>query len=183
MLAWIWRCELEKLRQPSPPVIRPRDLQQLQDLFEVLDSSGRGSLDAEDIAGARDNIQSVIDVTTVKAVCGDGLLTQPRFVAFMCEDGYRASEDSAYAFRDGAKLVRVNMKEAGFKGWLLSEVPRKERWRRRLAETIGHEVEHFRNLAQMERDTQTLGRFKRHHDDGGRRMGLRLGSSMTHASE
>eukprot|EP00746_Dinoflagellata_sp_MGD_P017915 gnl/MRDRNA2_/MRDRNA2_141406_c0_seq1.p1 gnl/MRDRNA2_/MRDRNA2_141406_c0~~gnl/MRDRNA2_/MRDRNA2_141406_c0_seq1.p1 ORF type:complete len:933 (-),score=193.07 gnl/MRDRNA2_/MRDRNA2_141406_c0_seq1:19-2454(-) len=178
MLAWTWRSELEKLRQPSPTVIRPSDLQGLQDLFEVLDWRGRGEIGPEDIAGANNNIQSVIDVSTVKAVCGDGALTQPRFVEFMCEDGYRASEDSCFAFRDGAKLVRVNIKEAGFKGWLFSEVPRQERWRRRLSETLGKEVAHFRALAQMERDTRTLGCFKRHHDEGGRRMGLKLGKSL-----
>jgi len=162
MLTWISNYELEQIRQPTPRVIEPQSRRQLEGVFKVMDSTGRGYLNADDIAGGPNQdvtqqLKNIVDAETVRNVCGAGgitHITQDDFLEMFCEDSCRAHEDSKQAYlQDGTKLALVEHPIVGFSGWVYDCPPKEEESQRLLISALEAEVMRWRKMA-MSRKTK-----------------------------
>jgi hypothetical protein len=115
MLSWIANAELELHREPTPPPLNEKGLRQLLDLFKLLDVDGSGKISAEELAESKGQI---LDANVVRAVVGDEDLTTNEFLEYMCEDGYRPTETSTHAFRDGQELRLEKWTDVEWEGWV-----------------------------------------------------------------
>lgn len=152
-LTWIAQYELEQIRQPAPPVIEAQDRRQLEGIFHAMDKKGRGYCTAEDIAGGTvqdmsQRLKNIVDVETVKNVCGDGKMAEAVFLELFCEDNCRAHENSKSAMlKDGSKLVYVEHPAVAFSGWVYDIPPKEEESQRILISSIEAEVLRWTKLA------------------------------------
>lgn len=198
MFRWICAFELARLRQPTPPLIRQQDRRQLTELFRQIDTDGSGFCSAEEIAqgstsgGGEDGgagritageVQGLVDVETVRAVCGTKELTVDEFLQYMCEDGVRVNEQSIQAFRDGRQLKRVHWRHVGFSGWIYAEPKDNEMRQRHWAKLLEQELRAWAAKAHQERrDTQRfgqtlLGKIRGKSTTAGRSIALQAGES------
>lgn len=187
MLSMICKYELEKIRQPTPPLLKMPDRRELESLFNRL-TKGRDLCEADDIAGTRGltlqkaNLHSIIDVETVKRVFqaelrngGEGL-TLDKFLEFMCNDGYRAHERSTVARKNHAEVIRIHKEASGFSGWVFAEPPHEEMPLRKLTQILEEEIAHWRDKARRDKEMKYLGKFRRQGDLVGRRGALVIGT-------
>lgn len=139
MLIWIGRHEFEKVRQPTPPLLPRESRFQLEGIFRSiceLNPTCRGSITAEELAGGAGQteaakLKNIVDADTVKAVCGEGPITLPRFLELMCEDNFLAHENARHVtLGDGRRLILAVRNDLGCRGWVCPDEPDQEsQWR------------------------------------------------------
>lgn len=94
----------------------------LIDFFTALDTDGSGCVSPEELAEPPANhFEAIVDVKTVIQVCGEKDLTADEFLEYMCEDGYRAHENSTHVYRDGQELRFAHRTSVYWKGWILAD--------------------------------------------------------------
>eukprot|EP00930_Biecheleria_cincta_P012519 TRINITY_DN11644_c0_g1_i1.p1 TRINITY_DN11644_c0_g1~~TRINITY_DN11644_c0_g1_i1.p1 ORF type:complete len:827 (+),score=135.04 TRINITY_DN11644_c0_g1_i1:87-2567(+) len=166
MMEWICMFELDKFRQPTPPLMDAQDRKVLESIFHTMDRHGKGSVLPEDIAGGKDQVvadklKNIVDADTVKAVIGEDRVTLLPFLELMCENGYRAHEGAKEVWvcedssnREGKigevrkKIVQQNRKAIGKKIWVVEGNPPEEEQARRLADVFEAEVLRWRTMAE-----------------------------------
>jgi hypothetical protein len=168
IFTWIALHELEHIRQPTPPVMELEDRKHLESMFHNMDSAGRGYVTAEDIAGGRQDMdqqlnKNLVDADTVKLVCGDQPVGLQAFLEMMCEDSFRADENSKVAVLCSSneheygshmqirKLVEVCHPVVSFTGWMNDPTPKEEETPRRLIQAIEDEVSKWRKMSVSRR--------------------------------
>jgi len=157
VMTWIGLHEIEKIRRPTPCLIDAQERRQLESIFNSMDPKGRGYCTCEDIAGGQiqgieAKLRNIVDVDTVRKVCGERRITLPEFLEFMCEDNYKAHEDATHCVLDtGQRLVEVSHPALGFTGWVLRDVPKSELSQRRLITAIEAEVVRWRTMSEVRR--------------------------------
>lgn len=157
MLRWIGQHEFEKLRQATPRVITNTDTIQLEGIFKALDKGRKGYLEAEDLAGgavtdAKAKLRNIVDVDTVRAVYGRGVIKKEQFLEIMCEDNFRGHDGAMQAqLADGRRLIHARRQVLGCHGWLFEDTPKSEESQRALVEAIELEVCRWENLGKAQR--------------------------------
>jgi hypothetical protein len=166
LFTWIALYEIERIRQPTPRVLEPEDRRHLESIFHTMDTTGRGYVTAKDIAGGSQDMdqrlnKNVVDEDTVKLVFGDKPLDLQAYLEMMCEDNFRANENSKVAIFVSAnqygshmqirKLVEVNHPVVSFTGWMYDPTPKEEETPRRLIKAIEDEVSKWRKLSHSRR--------------------------------
>merc|ERR1712224_284516 len=132
MLTWICEVEFNKIRQPTPPIIEKQDRRQLESIFEHMDQDKKGYCTAVDLSGGSNQdvmtkLKNIVDVETVRAVCGTKDIHPIDFLELMCEANYRAHADATRVIcEDGNKIIQVTLPVVGFTGWLYEDVPKSE---------------------------------------------------------
>lgn len=155
MMEWICIIELEKFRQPTPPLMDAQDRQALESIFNTMDRHGKGSVLPEDIAGGKDQnvadkLKNIVDADTVKAVTGEGRITFLPFLELMCENGYLAHEGAKQVLlANGKTIVQQDRKAIGKKVWVFDGNPPEEEQPRRLADVFEAEVLRWRTVVEM----------------------------------
>jgi hypothetical protein len=146
MYRWIYLCELQSVRQPTPQVIDSHERRILGKIWSSMDPDGTGFCTVDDIAGAREQTighknRSVVDADTVRAVAGDGAIDELTFLELMCEDNFRAHEAARRVTRrDGAVLMLWQCEVVESKIWVLEDPPKEEIPKRRRLEAIEAEI-------------------------------------------
>eukprot|EP00931_Biecheleriopsis_adriatica_P115197 TRINITY_DN91017_c0_g1_i1.p1 TRINITY_DN91017_c0_g1~~TRINITY_DN91017_c0_g1_i1.p1 ORF type:complete len:812 (-),score=159.58 TRINITY_DN91017_c0_g1_i1:22-2457(-) len=157
MMTWICLNELDKFRQPTPPLIDQQDRRALESLFMKLDRHGLGSVLPEDIAGGKDQdltdqLKNIVDVETVKAVVGEGRIGFHDFLELMCENNFRAHEGAKQVLlSDGRRMVQQDRSAVGITIWVLDGLPAEEEISRRVADVFEAEVLRWRMAAERHR--------------------------------
>jgi len=166
MMEWICMFELDKFRQPTPPLMDAQDRKVLESIFHIMDRHGKGSVLPEDIAGGKDQdladkLRNIVDADTVKAVIGEDRITLLPFLELMCENGVRAHEGAKQVWivedsseKEGKigevrkKIVQQDRKAIGKKVWVFEGNPPEEEQARRLADVFEAEVLRWRTVAE-----------------------------------
>jgi len=154
MLSWICLHELQEVSYPMPEVISSQERRCLVTIFNTLDEQGRGYCYAEDIAGGPnpDKLKNIVDVDTVKAVCGGGRIYLDQFLEIMCEDNFRGHDNAERAvLDDGRTLIHHVCDVVGFKGWMLEDTFKIEESRWRLIKTLQAEIKQWRGHAGQDK--------------------------------
>jgi len=166
MMEWICMFELDKFRQPTPPLMDAQDRKVLESIFHTMDRHGKGSVLPEDIAGGKDQdmadkLRNIVDADTVKAVIGEDRITLLPFLELMCETGVLAHEGAkqVWVVEDSSdkvgkigevrkKIVQQDRKAIGKKVWVFEGNPPEEEQARRLADVFEAEVLRWRTVAE-----------------------------------
>jgi len=162
MLTWICLNEVDKIRHPTPRLIDQDERRRLENIFHNMDFGSKGHCTAEDVAGGKATgveakLRNIVDVQTVRAVCGDRSLDEREFMELMCQDDFRAHEGAQQVvLRDGNKL-KQQRRETGVTIWVLENPPQWEVPHRRLVDAIEAEIRHWRRLAQSEACPSSCG--------------------------
>lgn len=168
MMEWICMFELDKFRQPTPPLMDAQDRKVLESIFHTMDRHGKGSVLPEDIAGGKegvaDKLKNIVDAETVKAVIGEDRITLLPFLELMCENGVLAHEGAKQVWvvedssdKEGKigevrkKIVQQDRKAIGKKVWVFEGNPPEEEEARRLADVFEAEVLRWRTAAEASR--------------------------------
>lgn len=156
MLTKLCLVELEKYRQPTPPVSAGDAMKRFDRVFLEMDWRARGSLIPADLAGgefqtANQLQKQLIDEHSVKSILGDRSVEWAEFLEIMCEDDFRGHEESTHAImKDGRHLVRHIRDTVGFHGWVLRDMPPEEVPLRRRVAALETEVLRWRHAVAAE---------------------------------
>jgi hypothetical protein len=161
ILTWIALHELQQICMSSPRVMETQDRRQLESIFNAMATAPGEYCTPEDVAGGdvedvSKRLKNIVDVETVRNVCGDGKMSQEAFLELFCEDNLRAFANSKSAMlQDGSKVVQVAHPAVGFTGWVYENPPKEEERQRELINALEAEVLRWKSIAQRRKTKLT----------------------------
>jgi hypothetical protein len=161
MFTWVCLHELDKIRQPVPPVIDNQERRTLEGIFATM-ADGKDHTTPEDIAGGADvdknddaTMRNIVDAGTVRAVAGKDAITTLHFLEMMCEDGCRAHVDAvAIQSSEGGRILKHRRPGLGIEVWFTENPPKEELPQRALVDAVEAEVIRWQQLAEARRERE-----------------------------